>query len=57
MDENKNILDKLIDNDGVKFSVTLDVAPEIYIKLFLTIAASVVVSAMAINLLTGVLQK
>ena len=52
-----SFIDKLVDNEGVKVNVTANLAPEIYIKLFFTIVASVLISVAAANLINNVLKE
>ena len=48
------MLEQLLDEDGLKFDVTLKVDTQIYIKLFVTIVGAVLVSAMAVKLVGNV---
>lgn len=57
MEEKMTILDKLLGTEGMKIDVTANLSPEIYIKLFITIVGAVVVSALAINLITDVIKN
>lgn len=58
MDENNmSLLDKLIGTEGMKVDVTANLSPEIYIKLFITIVGAVIISALALKLITGVLEN
>ena len=57
MNDNLSFIDKLVNDDGVKFTVTTNFEPEIYIKLFVTIVGSVIVSALAVNLLGGAFKN
>lgn len=57
MAKDLSIVDKLVDNDGLKFSVNLDVAPDIYIKLFLTITLAVIVSVAGVTALQNVFKN
>jgi hypothetical protein len=52
-----SFVDKLVSDDGVKFTVTANLAPEIYAKLFLTIASSVIVSMLAATLIKNAIGK
>ena len=54
---NLSLVDKLIDDQGVKFSVNLDVSPDIYAKLFLVITLSVVVSVTAMTLIQNAIKS
>ena len=53
----KDFYNQLVNDDGLKFSVTLDVSPEIYVKLFITVVGAVLVSALAVNLASNVLAN
>ena len=57
MEENMTLLEKLVGTEGMKVDVTANLAPEIYIKLFVTIVGAVLVSAMAVQLLGNVLKN
>lgn len=50
-------VDKLLGDDGVKLTVTANLAPDIYFKLFLTIAGSVILSVAGTQVLKNVLSK
>jgi len=52
-----SFVDKLVSDDGLKFTVTANLAPEIYAKLFLTIASSVIVSMLAATLIQNAIGK
>jgi hypothetical protein len=52
-----SFVDKLVSDEGLKFTVTANLAPEIYAKLFLTIASSVIVSMLAATLLKNAFAK
>jgi hypothetical protein len=52
-----NFIDKLVDDEGLKFTVTANLAPDIYAKLFVVIAASVIVSGFAIMLLKNAFKN
>lgn len=52
-----SFVEKLVDDEGVKVNVTANLAPEIYAKLFLTIASSVIVSMLAATLIKNVITK
>lgn len=56
MNDDMNLLDKLVGKEGMKVDVTANLAPEIYIKLFVTIVGAVLLSAMAIQALKGVIK-
>jgi len=49
--------DKVIGEDGVKLTVTANLAPAIYFKLFLTIAGSVLLSVAGAQVLKNVIGK
>ena len=57
MDDKLNLLEKLVDDDGVKFDVAVTLSPEIYFKLFVTITGAVVVSALAVSLIGNVFKN
>lgn len=52
-----NFIDKLVDDEGLKFTVTANLAPDIYAKLFVVIAASVIISGFAIMLLKNAFKN
>jgi hypothetical protein len=52
-----NFVDKLVNDEGLKFSVTANLAPEIYAKLFVTIVLSVFVSIIGAQLIKNALKK
>jgi hypothetical protein len=55
--QNKTLLEQLVNDEGLKFTVSLNVAPEIYAKLFATIVGSVVISLLAISLVKKYIIK
>jgi hypothetical protein len=57
MNDNLNLLEKLVDNDGLKMDVAVTLSPEIYFKLFVTITGAVVVSALAVSLMSNVFKN
>jgi hypothetical protein len=54
---NLSIVDKLVNDEGLKISVSANLAPEIYVKLFITIVAAVFVSIAGGQILKNVLKK
>ena len=56
-ESNLDFVDKLVSDEGLKFSVTANLAPEIYAKLFVTIVLSVFVSIIGAQLIKNVIKK
>ena len=56
MNEDLSLLDKLVDNDGMRFTVTTTLSPDIYFKLFLTIAGAVILSVAGAKVLDNVIR-
>jgi len=58
MEEKKlSFIEQVLGDEGMKFDITANLSPEIYVKLFVTIVGAVIVSALAINLVTGVIKN
>jgi hypothetical protein len=54
---NMNFIDKLVDDQGIKTNVTVNLSPDIYIKLFLTILLSVSISVLGASLIKNAIKK
>jgi hypothetical protein len=57
MDEDLSTFDKLLGNEGLKVDVTANLSPDIYAKLFITIAGSIIISSFAVTLIKNVMAK
>lgn len=57
MDENMKFLDKLVGTEGVKVDVTANLSPDIYAKLFVVIAGSIIISSFAVKLINYAFKK
>jgi hypothetical protein len=54
---NLSLMDQLVNDEGLKFTVTLTITPDTYMKIFLTIFGAVVVSGFSLMLLQNVIKK
>jgi hypothetical protein len=52
-----DLVDQLVNDEGLKFTVTLNITPETYVKLFAVIAASVIISGFGLILMQNAIKK
>ena len=52
-----DLADQLINDEGLKFTVTLNITPEVYAKIFIVIAGSVIISGLGLILLQNAFKK